>query len=41
MQTPIFKAKDETEDDMQTVTLAKKQIIAKVVRKRIDRTTKE
>ena len=25
VQTPLFKAKDETEDDMQIVTLNKKQ----------------
>ena len=41
IQTPVFKANDETEDEMQTFTLSKKQLIAKLVLKRIDRTTKE
>ena len=41
IQTHVFKAKDETEDDMQTVTLTKKQFIAKLVQKRIDRTSFE
>ena len=41
VQTPLFKAKDETEDDMQTFTLTKKQFIAKVFYKRIDKNTKE
>ena len=36
-----MKAKDETEENMQTVTLKKKQLIAKQVYKRIDRVTKE
>ena len=41
VETPLMKAKDETEEDMQTVTLTKKQLIAKQVYKRIDRVTKE
>ena len=41
IQTPLMKAKDETEDDMQTVTLTKKQIIAKIFYERIDRDTLE
>ena len=41
IQTPLIKAKDETEDDIQTVTLTKKQSIAKLVAKRIDKITLE
>ena len=41
IETPILKAKDETENEMQTVTLKKKQFIAQLVRNRIDRTTRE
>ena len=41
IQTTLIKAKDETEDDMQSVTLTKKQFIAKVCKKRIDKITKE
>ena len=41
IQTPLFKASDETEDDMQTVTLTKKQRIVKKFVKRIDKITKE
>ena len=41
VETPLMKAKDETEENMQTVTLKKKQLIAKQVYKRIDRVTKE
>ena len=41
IQTPVFKAKNETEDDMQTVTLTKKQLITKIFMKRIDKTTME
>ena len=37
IQTPVMKAKDETEDDMQIVTLKKKQSIAKLFFKRIDK----
>ena len=36
-----MKAKGETEGDMQTVTLTKKQCIAKFIRKRTDRITME
>ena len=36
-----MKAKDETEDDMQIVTLSKKQSIAKIIYKRIDKITCE
>ena len=36
-----MKAKDETEDEMLTVTLTKKQLIAKMLYKRIDKTTLE
>ena len=36
-----MKAKGETEGDMQTVTLTKKQIIAKIFYERIDRDTLE
>ena len=36
-----MKAKDETEDEMQIVTLTKKQLIAKLVTKRIDKMTLE
>ena len=41
MQTTLMKEKEETEDDMQVVTLKKKQFIAKQFWKRIDRATKE
>ena len=41
VQTTMMKAKDETDDDMQIVTLKKKQFIAKLFYKRIDRTTME
>ena len=34
-----MKAKDETEDNMQTATLTKKQFIAKLFEKRIDKIT--
>lgn len=36
-----MKAKDESGNDMQTVILTKKQFIAKMFRKRIDKTTEE
>ena len=36
-----MKAKGEKEDGMQTVILKKKQFIAKIRRKRIDKTTRE
>ena len=36
-----MKVLNETDDDMQTVTLTKKQCIAKLFRKRIDKNTKE
>ena len=36
-----MKVQNEIEDDMQTVTLTKKQCIAKLFRKRIDKDTKE
>ena len=39
--TPILKALGETEDDMQTVTLSKKQFITKLIKKRIDKNTRE
>ena len=35
VETPLMKAKDETEEDMQTVTLTKKQLIAKQVYKEL------
>ena len=41
VQTPLLKAKNETEDDMQTVTLAKKQSIAKYMLKPVNKTTME
>ena len=41
VQTLLLKAKDETEDEMQTVTITKKQTIAKLCWKRIDRFTME
>ena len=41
VKTPLMKALNETEEDMQTVTFSKKQSIAKLVFKRIDRITKE
>jgi hypothetical protein len=36
-----MKAKDETEDGMQTVTLSKKQSIAKIFFLRVDKITME
>ena len=36
-----MKAKGETEDDLQTVTLTKKQRIAKIIGQRIDKITFE
>ena len=36
-----MKAKDETEDGMQIVTIPKKQVIAKLLFKRIDKITRE
>ena len=36
-----MKAKDEKEDEMLTVTLTKKQLITKMLYKRIDKTTLE
>ena len=36
-----MKAKDETEDELQVVTLTKKQCIAKIIEKRIDKITRE
>ena len=36
-----MKAKGETEEDMQTVTLTKKQCIAKVLYMRMDKIIKE
>jgi len=41
IQAPLMKASDETDDNMQTITLTKKQLIDKVCRKRIDRITLE
>lgn len=41
VETPLLIAKHETEDDMQIFTLKKKQLIAKMYWKRIDKTTKE
>ena len=41
VQTTLIKAKDETEMNMQTVILTKKQSIAKLFRKRIDKITIE
>ena len=36
-----MKAKNETEDGMLTVTLTKKQVVAKMIVKRLDKTTSE
>ena len=41
IQTPLIKAKDETEDDIQIITLTKKQSITKLVAKRIYKITLE
>ena len=41
IQTTLVKAKDETENDMKSVKLAKKQFIARMVQKRIDKGTQE
>ena len=41
VETPLMKAKGETEEDMQTVTLTKKQCIAKVLYMRMDKLIKE
>jgi hypothetical protein len=41
IQTILFKAKDETEDGMEIVTLTKKHLIAKIFSKRIDKMTIE
>ena len=41
IKTTVLKAKDEREDDMQTVALQKKQRIAKLFGKRIDKITRE
>ena len=41
VQTTLMKAKGETEDGMQTVTLTKKQVIAKMLFKRVDKITLE
>ncbi len=41
IHSTLMKANDETEDDMQIVTLKKKQLIAKLVTKRIDKMTLE
>ena len=39
LQTILMKAKGETEDGMQTVTFSKKQVIAKMLMKVIDKIT--
>ena len=41
VQTTLLKAMNETTDDMQSVTLTKKQSIAKLFFKRIDKITAE
>ena len=41
IQTTLKKAQDETEDGMQTITLTKKQVIAKMLMKRVDKITIE
>ena len=41
VQTTLMKAKGETEDGRQTVTLTKKQVIAKMLFKRVDKITLE
>ena len=41
LQTILMKATGETEDGMETVTLTKKQVIAKYFQKRIDKITLE
>lgn len=37
----MIKTKDETEDEMQTITIIKKQYISKLFVKRIDKVTRE
>lgn len=41
IQTPLIKAKDETDNDMQTVMFTKKQFIAKLFTKRLDKNNLE
>ena len=41
IQTTLMKAQDETEDGMQTINLTKKQVIAKMLMKRVDKITRE
>ena len=41
VKTPVFKAKDETEDDMHIIAFTKKQYITRLFKKRIDRMTLE
>ena len=41
VQTTLMKSKGETEDGMKTITLTKKQVIAKMLYKRVDKITIE